>query len=986
MHIAVTGRWAQQQARQGTGGVAAAVAAPAGGSGPFVAASIRATAPSPAAVEPIMTQGPGPGDAIAGAAAATAAPVVRSSNRLTSDKVNAIFIPIVSVRPGGAACPNTLFPSITLDQVRKAVFQEANPADPTVGSTFAQCSYNRTLLTTANSLLADTVELPCAGVSHDVPWTLGQQCNFDDYNGAADAADAVLKSRGIDLSKYKHKVYLLPPSACAFVGLGYQGCEDTFECRVWIGADFWATPQAIIHELLHNLYLAHAGAVTPWSGYNEYADLSGTMGYCCSDRCPNTPHAWQLGWLAPRLLDGAALLPGQTVAATVAAQSSSRFSGLRIVPSWAPGADPLYIGYRTPTGGDAGIQMNVAPGNNDASLPPTPGRLHVYSAPIQGPTDARFTTWQAALAVPGQSWASPQAGVVVRLVGAFRGAAQLTTHTPRPGPPSPLLPAGTAIVVSVTKHGNRSYRLLALRLANGRRVQLQLSQPGQAAGLQTGMRLEVSGRWVQQQQASGTAGVAAAAAAASSSSGGGSGVRRFMAASIRASGGKAARPTLMRAAGVASPGGGVAAAAALTVTPIVRSSNQLVSDQVNAIFIPIAGMASENETCEGTAPALYSQDQVRAAIFEEVSPDNVTVGSTYNKCSYGKTRLTASNSLLADPVELPCSGTTNGVSWSFATCNFDDFNGWSDAADEVLRARGINLDLYKHRVYLLPPSACGFVGLGYVGCDGSFDCRAWIGADFWATPQALVHELGHNLYLGHAGAYTPDGTWDDYADLSGTMGYCCSDRCPNTPHAWQLGWLSVQQLDGAALLPGQTVTSTMASQGASAFSGIQILPSWAAGVDPIFVGYRTRTGGDAGTGQLIAGDDGAPGRLHIYSAPISNTFDPKETNWVQVLDSAGQAWTSNATGLVVRLASAFRGSATVTVCRKAGNETAASCTAGLDADCNGLAGAQEPACTRFLQAGRQQPPQPIRRQPRKVAAPPTASGMLRPPPSPVRRT
>ena len=37
---------------------------------------------------------------------------------------------------------------------------------------------------------------------------------------------------------------------------------------------------------------------------------------------------------------------------------------------------------------------------------------------------------------------------------------------------------------------------------------------------------------------------------------------------------------------------------------------------------------------------------------------------------------------------------------------------------------------------MIPPtSACGFVGLGYVGCDQSFVCRAWIGGDFWTLPQ-----------------------------------------------------------------------------------------------------------------------------------------------------------------------------------------------------------------------------------------------------------
>ena len=154
--------------------------------------------------------------------------------------------------------------------------------------------------------------------------------------------------------------------------------------------------------------------------------------------------------------------------------------------------------------------------------------------------------------------------------------------------------------------------------------------------------------------------------------------------------------------------------------------------------------------------------------------------------------------------------------WSFSKCDFDDFNGWADAADAQLRASGLPLDKYPYRVYMLPPATCPFVGLGYVGCDFSYDCRSWISGDFWggcggrrlgegagagcrggrrgrlvptclsacppacppacllidcsaplplllraATPQVVVHEMSHNLFLGHAGAYTPDGSFDE---------------------------------------------------------------------------------------------------------------------------------------------------------------------------------------------------------------------------------
>jgi hypothetical protein len=52
-------------------------------------------------------------------------------------------------------------------------------------------------------------------------------------------------------------------------------------------------------------------------------------------------------------------------------------------------------------------------------------------------------------------------------------------------------------------------------------------------------------------------------------------------------------------------------------------------------------------------------------------------------------------------------------------------------------------------------------------------------------------QLGHNLFLAHAGEYDSSGDWNEYADRSGVMGYCCDNRCPNTAHAWQLGWVQV---------------------------------------------------------------------------------------------------------------------------------------------------------------------------------------------------
>ena len=69
-------------------------------------------------------------------------------------------------------------------------------------------------------------------------------------------------------------------------------------------------------------------------------------------------------------------------------------------------------------------------------------------------------------------------------------------------------------------------------------------------------------------------------------------------------------------------------------------------------------MSSPSATCPGTSPPKVTAKQVAAAVFAETSPSNVTVGSTFARCSYGKTKLTAANSRVADLVQLPCNATT----------------------------------------------------------------------------------------------------------------------------------------------------------------------------------------------------------------------------------------------------------------------------------------------------------------------------------------
>jgi hypothetical protein len=106
------------------------------------------------------------------------------------------------------------------------------------------------------------------------------------------------------------------------------------------------------------------------------------------------------------------------------------------------------------------------------------------------------------------------------------------------------------------------------------------------------------------------------------------------------------------------------------------------------------------------------------------------------------------------------------------------------------------------------------------------------------------------------------------------QGYCCDMRCPNTPQAWQLGWISVQQADASTLRFGAPLQLKLASQATTQASGLRVdVNSWLPGEDALFLGYRTAERGDKTLSPGLAG------QLHIYSAPIANTYDSRQTLW-----------------------------------------------------------------------------------------------------------
>ncbi len=88
------------------------------------------------------------------------------------------------------------------------------------------------------------------------------------------------------------------------------------------------------------------------------------------------------------------------------------------------------------------------------------------------------------------------------------------------------------------------------------------------------------------------------------------------------------------------------------------SSNAPITGSLAALFVPLVAKDASGAYCPGTGAPPITVAQLEAAVFEELSPGEVTVGSTYNSCTQGQLRLTQDNSRVVEPVVLPCNGTT----------------------------------------------------------------------------------------------------------------------------------------------------------------------------------------------------------------------------------------------------------------------------------------------------------------------------------------
>jgi Bacterial Ig domain/Gametolysin peptidase M11 len=135
----------------------------------------------------------------------------------------------------------------------------------------------------------------------------------------------------------------------------------------------------------------------------------------------------------------------------------------------------------------------------------------------------------------------------------------------------------------------------------------------------------------------------------------------------------------------------------------------------------------------GASTAPWPPAVTRAEVFTAANSAN----AFYQEESYGGISLTG---------KLRADGDVFGWFNLDAPTGGCPYNTWRDEADEAAAAAGIDLTGYQHLIYKFPfqlgCSWAGIAGANWAMINGSFGV------------QPIVHELGHNLGLLHAGSWT----------------------------------------------------------------------------------------------------------------------------------------------------------------------------------------------------------------------------------------
>lgn len=186
------------------------------------------------------------------------------------------------------------------------------------------------------------------------------------------------------------------------------------------------------------------------------------------------------------------------------------------------------------------------------------------------------------------------------------------------------------------------------------------------------------------------------------------------------------------------------------------------------------------------ATSLWEADLANSVFGNNLAnPQLINMSSQYKACSNNKLNF------IEAPDRNGKSSNTR-IRRGATTVYVDVFTGQGDSVMRNAITRKLNDEfgvsrpdeLADHVMYCLPPNTLGGVAYAYINSWNSVYNDAWCN-----KLSAQMHEIGHNLNLGHSNEI------GSYEDQSGMMGYSYFEMssprmCFNAAKLWQLGWHS----------------------------------------------------------------------------------------------------------------------------------------------------------------------------------------------------
>lgn len=190
---------------------------------------------------------------------------------------------------------------------------------------------------------------------------IGSAIQGVDMSLVAGSVLSALTAKAGDLPKQFDHVLLCMPKGVSGV-IAYAWASSWLSVYNYGANSFCLSPSATVHEIGHNLNLAHSALPNQPT---NYGDFSGMMGGSSGEtdgpqKCYNAAKSWQLGWYSEQQMFVNPAVDGALTATMVGVTHTDPDAGKNIVVRVENGDTDIYIGYNHATSFNSGTETAQA--------------------------------------------------------------------------------------------------------------------------------------------------------------------------------------------------------------------------------------------------------------------------------------------------------------------------------------------------------------------------------------------------------------------------------------------------------------------------------------------------------------------------------------------------------------------------------------------------------------------------------------------------